>query len=284
VAEELHFGRAAERLYVAQPVLSRQIQKFEQELGVELFRRTSRQVELTAAGARLLEEGPPLLAAADALRRSLAADAPAFTIGFFIGDATVTRAIRAFSERHPDLTVDVHRIYWSDQAQVLLDGAADVAFVHLPIDETGLTVVPLYAEERVALLSAAHPLATRAELSIRDLADDPVILHRDATAAWEAFHNTDPRPDGHRAVPGPTVDNFEEKLEVVAVGRGISFLPRSVAAAVRIKPEVVTVPMTDIPPTQVCLAYARETPLVADFVAVTKESVERVEVGQDLVG
>ena len=206
VAEELHFGRAAERLFLAQPVLSRQIQKLEQELGVTLFERTSRNVALTRAGRQLVDEARPLLAAGDAARRRVrqAAEArPTLTVGFFIGDATVTRAIRRFRERRPDVTTQVRRIYWSDQAQVLLDGAADVAFVHLPIDERGLELVPLYAEERVALLAADHPLARQKSIEIAQLADDPVVLHRGASDDWEAFHNQNPRPDGHVAPEGP---------------------------------------------------------------------------------
>ena len=164
-----------------QPVLSRQIQKLERQLGVTLFERMSRNVALTNAGRQLVDEARPLLAAGDAARRGVrqAAEArPTLTVGFFIGDATVTRAIRAFRERRPEVTTQVRRIYWSDQAQVLLDGAADVAFVHLPIDERGLELVPLYAEERVALLAADHPLAGEPSISIAQLADDPVARTR----------------------------------------------------------------------------------------------------------
>src|SRR5919201_3351084 len=103
VAEELHFGRAAERLYLAQPVLSRHVRKLETELGVELFARTSRHVELTPAGERLLEEARQLLAAADAASRRMrgVAAAPArLTIGFFVGD-TFTAAVRTFLAQRP---------------------------------------------------------------------------------------------------------------------------------------------------------------------------------------
>jgi len=273
VAEELHFGRAAERLYVAQPVLSRTIQKLEQELGVPLLERTSRSVALTGAGRVLLEDARPLLAAGEAARRrarQAAQAAPALTVGFFTGDVSVTRAIRAFRERRPDVTTHVRRIYWSDQAEVLLEGAADVAFVHLPIDERGLELVPVAAEPRLALLSADHPLAEREEIGIDDLRDDPVILHRGASPAWESFHNLDPRPDGHVPPRGPTVSNLEEKLEQVAAGAGISFVPVSVAAAAHVQPGVATVPVRDMPPTQICLAWsaAHETPLVQAFVAI----------------
>ena len=228
VAEELHFGRAAERLYLAQPVLSRQIQKLEQELGVTLFERTSRNVALTSAGRQLVDEARPLLAAGDAARRRVrqAAEArPTLTVGFFTGDTTVTRSIRLFRDRRPDVTTQVRRIYWSDQAQVLLDGAADVAFVHLPIDERGLELVPLYAEERVALLAADHPLARKKSLSITQLADDPVVLHRGASDAWEAFHNQNPRPDGHVAPARADGQQPRGEARGDRVGRGDQLRP-----------------------------------------------------------
>ncbi|HZA75415.1 MAG TPA: LysR family transcriptional regulator [Acidimicrobiales bacterium] len=277
VAEEMHFGRAAERLYVAQPALSRQIQRLEEQLGVALFARTSRSVELTDAGRKLLSEGKALLAAAQATQRRVrraAERARVLTVGFFTGDP-VTPATRAFGAAHPDVVVDVVRVYWFDQADVLFDGRADVAFVHLPVAEAGLRLVPLYDVARVALLSRDHPLARRGELSIAELADEPVILHRGASPAWERFHNTDPRPDGRHPSPGPLVGNIEEKLEQVAAGRAISFLPVSAAAAMTLQPEVVVVPVTDIAPTRVCLAWSvdGETELVRTFVELASGAV-----------
>jgi DNA-binding transcriptional LysR family regulator len=195
VAEGLHFGRAAERLFVAQPILSRQIRKLEEELGAELLVRSSRHVELTDAGRQLLQEAKPLLAAADGASRRVrraAEGLTTLTVGFFIGDP-VGRLARAFAEVRPEVTLEVVRSYWSDQTEVLRDGHVDVAFVHRPIDEEGLALPHLYSEPRLALLPSTHPLADRERLSITDLGDDPVILHRGATMPWESFHNTDPR-------------------------------------------------------------------------------------------
>ena len=150
----------------------------------------------------------------------------------------------------------------------LHDGTVDVAFVHLPIDGDGLRLVPVRAEARVAVVPAGHPLADRASVSIADLADEPVIIQRGASEAWQAFHNVDPRPDGRRPRPGPAVDNVEEKLEQVAAGRAISFVPASTAASV-VHPGVRFVPVDDIPPIRVCLAWpdGRRSALIDDFVA-----------------
>lgn len=273
VAEELHFGRAAERLYIAQPVLSRQIRKLEQELGTDLLLRTSRNVTLTPAGHQLLDEARSLLAAADQTRRRIedvASGEATLTVGFFVGDQ-FTAALEAFGAQYPDVAIDLLRVYWHDQTEVLLDGRADVAFVHLPVDDQGLELVPVRSEPRLAVLPVGHPAAGEPEISIAELAGDPVIIQRGATPVWQAFHNVDPRPDGRQPRPGPAVDNLEEKLQHVAAGRAISFVPASVAAAFA-QPGIAYVPVTDIPPIKICLAWKSgpPSPLVAAFVnAVT---------------
>jgi DNA-binding transcriptional LysR family regulator len=268
VAEELHFGHAADRLYIAQPVLSRQIRKLEQELGTELLIRNSRSVTLTPAGKQLLEEAKSLLATVDASRRrinDITHHRTELTIGFFIGEE-FTEARQAFTAEHPDVAVNLVRIYWNNQADVLRDGRVDVAFVHLPIEDDGLELLPVRSEPRMAVLPLNHRAASREKISISELADDPVIIQRGATPGWQAYHNVDPRPDGQHPRPGPGADNLEEKLEHVAAGRAISFVPSSVAAAVS-HHGVVYVPVTDIPPIQIKLAWLANHPsrLVAGF-------------------
>jgi DNA-binding transcriptional LysR family regulator len=278
VAEELHFGRAALRLYIAQPVLSRHIRKLEQELSTQLFVRDSHNVRLTPAGERLLEEGRQLLAAADAARRRMQGAAlgeATLTVGFFVGDY-FTPALVAFSERRPEVTVALLRIYWHDQIEVLHSGRADVAFVHGPVDPTDLELLPVRAEPRVAVLPATHPLAARPEISIEELTEEPVIEQHGAPPAWEAFHNVDPRPDGSSPRRGPRVDNIEEKLQLVAAGRAISFLPASAAAAV-VHAGVAFVPVSDIPPIQISLAWTagRGSGVIEDFVDAVARTTAR---------
>ncbi len=275
VAQELHFGRAAQRLYITQPVLSRQIRQLESELGVDLFERTSRRVVLTPAGELLLADGPGLLAAAEATRRRVsgAGDGPrTLTVGFFVGD-TFTAALRAFGQECPDVDVRLHRLYWQDQVTAIHDGTVDVAFVHLPIDDDGLELLPVRTEPRVAVLASTHPLAGRETVSIAELADDPVLEHRGASAEWQAFHDVDPRADGRRPRRGPAIDNIEEKLEQVAAGTAISFVPASAAAAV-VHSGVRFVVVDDIPPTQVCLAWSRQrrSTVVDAFVRAVRAS------------
>ncbi|MEU8223150.1 LysR substrate-binding domain-containing protein [Kribbella sp. NPDC048915] len=268
VAEELHFGRAAERLHIAQPVLSRQIRALEDELHAQLFVRTKRVTELTLAGRQLLEDARPLLAGADATRRRVARAArgsKTFMIGFMPG-LTVTEAVRAFGATHPELDIELIRTTWDDQVQVLHDGRVDVSVVRLPIDQAGLTVHPLFEEPRVAALPADHRLAGKSQIDITDLADDHLLQPPDAVPEWRDIA-TELRARTPR--PVPVVHSVEEKLEHVAAGRGVSIVPHSVAAFYQ-RHDVVTVPVGNIAPNVVALAWiaTRRSRLLRDFAAI----------------
>ena len=174
VAEELNFGRAAERLHIAQPVLSRQIRCMENELHAQLFVRDSSGTQLTRAGTQLLADASLLLAGADAARRRVAQAARAtstFTVGFMPG-LTVTEPVLALSAAHPDLTVEVLRTTWTNQVTVLHDGRADIGYIRMPVDLTGLQTSALFSEPRVAVVPAAHRLAGKEAVSLHDLADE----------------------------------------------------------------------------------------------------------------
>ena len=275
VAEELHFGRAAARLYITQPVLSRQVALLEQELGTKLLERSSRNVTLTVPGQQLLEDGRMLLSAAEAARRRCIASAearPTLTIGFW-GHEWIAPALRGFAAEFPGVDTRLHRIAWDDQIDVIHDGRVDVAFVALPVDTRGLELLPFQADQRVAALPTDHPCADRSEIAIDDLAGDPVIVQGGATDEWNAFHNVDPRPDGTRPRRGPVANNFQEKLELVAAGAAVSFLPESVARHY-IPPGVVYVPVRGIPPIEICIAWKpeRSSPLVDGFIRAVRSS------------
>ncbi|AUA15067.1 LysR family transcriptional regulator [Streptomyces sp. SID8382] len=268
VADKLHFGRAADELHIAQPVLSRQIRALEQDLGTLLLTRDSHGVELTDAGKQLLTDAGPLLASAHAVRRRVtvaARGSQRLMVGFRAGIA-VTPAVRLFGDRHPDVLVDVQRIEWDDQAPMLLDGRIDVGYVRLPIDEAGLRVAPLYTEPRVAVLPAGHRLAGREQITEADLAGEPLV--------WHADTSTQPTRRPHPNA-GYLVRGVDETLEHVAAGRGISFLARS-ATVFYSHPDVSYVPVPDLAPDQVCLAVAasRTSPLVADFFTAAQAAAE----------
>ncbi|WP_433919024.1 LysR substrate-binding domain-containing protein [Streptomyces canus] len=268
VADQLHFGRAADELHIAQPALSRQIRALEQDLGASLFTRDRHGVALTDAGRQLLADAGPLLASAQAVRRRVSAAARGsrrLTVGFRAG-IPVIPAARAFEARHPDVVVDVQRIEGDDQAPMLLDGRIDVAYVRLPIDETGLRVTPLYTEPRVAVLPAGHRLAGKEEVTEADLAGEPLLWHGDPS--------TQPTRRPHPNA-GYRVRGVDETLEHVAAGRGISFLARS-ATVFSSHPDVTYVPIPDLAPDQVCLATAasRTSPLVDDFLIAAQATAE----------
>jgi DNA-binding transcriptional LysR family regulator len=270
VAEELHFGRAAEALHIAQPVLSRQIKALEDELKAPLFVRDRRATELTPAGLQLLADARPLLANADALRRRVATAARGhiFTIGFMPG-LIVTDAVRAMQDRHPQLTVNVLRTNWDDQTEVIHDGRADVSYVRQPVDRRGLCSRPLLTEPRVAALPDDHRLAGKTTVSIADLADEHLLQDPAAVPEWRDIA-TELQIGNRRNAP--VFHTVEEKLEHVAAGRGIVLLPLSTATYYT-RPGVSYARVSDIPPNQVCLVWdaARRSPLIQDFAAIAAD-------------
>lgn len=275
VAEELHFGRAAERLHIAQPVLSRQIRSLEDELGVEVFDRDRRGTLLTPAGEQLLQDAVPLLASARALlRRAKAAgqDTPTLTIGFMPG-ITLTPATAAFSTVRPGVNVRLLRTSWDDQVDVLLDGRADIGVVRLPIDQHGLRVRPLFTEPRLVMLPAEHRLADRVSVTVRDLAGEHLLQDPDAVPEWRdvALELRD-----RRRPEVPAIHQVEEKLELVASGAGICVLPLSTATFYT-RPDVIALPVEDIGPNEVALAWvaSRRSPLIHDFAEAAAKTLGR---------
>ncbi|MBK6012855.1 LysR family transcriptional regulator [Streptomyces sp. MBT53] len=268
VADRLHFGRAAEELHIAQPVLSRQIRALEQDLGASLFTRDRHGVALTDAGRQLLVDAGPLLASAHAVRRRVSVAARGsrrLMVGFRAG-IPVIPAARAFEARHPDVVVDVQRIEGDDQGPMLLDGRIDIGYVRLPIDEAGLHVTPLYTEPRVAVLPAGHRLAGKEEVTEADLVGEPLVWHADPA--------TQPTRRPHPNA-GYLARGVDETLEHVAAGRGISFLARS-ATVFYSHPNIIYVPIPELTPDQVCLAVAasQTSPVVDDFITAAQETAE----------
>jgi DNA-binding transcriptional LysR family regulator len=266
VARHGNFSRAAEDLHVAQPVLSRQIRALESELGVVLFVRGRSGAALTSAGTQLAADAEPLLADAEALRRRVAQAARKsgqFTVAFMPG-LIVTGAVRAFAAAHPELTVEVLRTSRADQTEVLLDGRADVSYVRLPVDRHGLQVLPLAREPQFVVLPAEHGLAGKECVSIGDLAGEHLLQHPDIVPEWR---DVAAEMRGRRRLPPPRFTHtVEEKLEQVAIGRGIIVLPES-AASLHARPGICRVRISDIPPAETCLAWSssRRSPLLAEF-------------------
>jgi DNA-binding transcriptional LysR family regulator len=256
VAEELHFRRAAERLHIAQPALSRAIGALERELGTPLLDRDTRSVALTAAGRQLLDDGRPLLAAAAAMRSRVertGRGAHDLVVGFRAG-IIVTPAVRAFGREHPDVTVETRSVEWDEQEEMILSGRVDVAYVREPIDPRGLRLVPLFSEPRLAALPVGHPLAPQECVTQDEIEGERYLRLFDPVPV--------PGPDGSR----PRLRSVEEKLEYVAAGHGIIVLPRS-ATQYYTRPDIVYRPIADAEPDIVSLACeaARRSRLVTAF-------------------
>ncbi len=269
VAERRHFGQAALALHVTQPALSRQVRQLEHDLRVELFTRSTREVALTPAGEQFLRDAKALLAAAEAAQdraRRISAGDDALIVGFMLG-TDVTLALNAFSVRYPDVSVELVRLRWWTQARDILDGSVDVALVRPPLEAEGLSLLPLYPEHLTAVLPIDHARAHDTEVTLAALADDPVLEYADATETWSAVWNADPRPDGTRPGHGPAFHDMEELLGYVRGGRGIAFVPNSVAAAFP-RSDIAYIPVADAPPGQVALAWngSHRSQRVASFV------------------
>ncbi|MQY04047.1 LysR family transcriptional regulator [Actinomadura macrotermitis] len=230
VAEELHFGRAAERLGMAQPPLSQRIQRLEKELGVRLFERTSRHVRLTGAGRLLLDEARDILTRVErmytvadrsrfgergALRAGLPAD---------LGGGVVAALIAAFRERRPDLRLDLREISTAAQVRALAEGALDVGVVRHPCDTRGLALGPLLGQRVGALLPAG---TAGAEVHLADLRGrDLVVFPREeAPGAYDELlvacrrHGYDP-PAVHEA------RHPQFALGLVLAGTAVALVPR----------------------------------------------------------
>ncbi len=258
VAEHRHFGRAARQLYIAQPVLSRQIHALEDELGCALLVRTTRSVALTLAGEQLAEQARGVFAAVDAaVRRVYEADrGVARLVVAFAPGLRVSAAVRVFSAEYPDVQVELLQLNWWEQDTPLRDGRADVGYLRRPFEDTGLRTVAIGSEPKVACLPATHPLAQRRTLRSADL-DGETIL--DALAR--------------------RTSSVEEKFELIAAGHGIAMVPRSVAKSYA-RPDLVYRPVSDLVPVQTCLTVAedRHDQRVLDFMTIA-EDVLRTRTG-----
>ncbi|NSC25562.1 LysR family transcriptional regulator [Streptomyces albus subsp. chlorinus] len=267
VAEELHFGRAAARLAIAQPALSKAIRRLESRLGVTLLERSSRSVTLTPAGEALLHHGRHALnavgAAAAKARRAADQEAHLRLVIKPGGDANLLSGILAAYACQPDARqVDILFGGATDRADHIRDGRADVALLYSPFDDlTGLDHETLAVEGRVAILPPDHRLASRAEITLADLA-------RETLPRWKGVRWTG-APEGGE---GPEVTDAAEALHMIRLGRTLAILPRSLAQPPH--PDLVYRPVTDAPHSELVLAWAQNDrrPLVASFVAAALDA------------
>ncbi|MFE7934709.1 LysR family transcriptional regulator [Streptomyces sp. NPDC057456] len=256
VAEELHFGRAAERLGMAQPPLSRAIQQLERRLRVSLLERDRRGVALTDAGEVLLHEGRAALdataAAARRARRAGGADSP----GGPRGRHRLVLAVKAAASHEllrklldvyaaePDAAdIEVLPCGICEQGELLRDGRADVALMYTPFNSlAGFDSEELMTEGQIAILPAGHPLAARKALSLADVSDVPDL----PLARWPSHGTYEPGP-------GPEIHDQTQLAQLIALGRTVAVVPDSARAW--LWAEHIAVPLTDAPPVVTHIAW-----------------------------
>ncbi|AZM74057.1 LysR family transcriptional regulator [Streptomyces sp. KPB2] len=244
VAEELNFARAAERLGISPPPLSRAIRRLEAELGVTLFERTTHSVTRTPAGDVLLAEARVALDALEAAGRRArrAAEEPKLVLAVKAdGDAGLLEPILARYAAEPgSVPVAVRLCGWREQPGLLRSGEADVALVHAPFDRTGLDTETLAAEPRVAVLAADHPLAARDRLELADLGLDAGSVER----------HIDEAARGH--------GDLAQVLTAASLGKVVTLLPASVTARYP-RPGLAYRPVLDAPPVVLALAWPQQS-------------------------
>ena len=245
VAEELNFARAAERLGISPPPLSRAIRALESDLGAVLFERTTHSVALTPAGEVLLTEARFALEALEAAgrrARRVAATGPKLVLTVKAdGDAGLLESVLARYAADPAaVPVTVRLCAWHEQSRLLRQGVADVALVYEPYDRTGLDAEPLTTEPRVAALPASHPLAARADLGVADLGLRPGDVHR---------YLDEVRGKGQ---------DLAQLLTLVGLGEAVPLLPASVADRYP-RPGIVYRPVRDAPPAVLAVAWPRQS-------------------------
>jgi LysR family transcriptional regulator, benzoate and cis,cis-muconate-responsive activator of ben and cat genes len=249
VAEELHFGRAAQRLGIAQPPLSRAIQQLERRLGVTLLERSGRTVALTEAGSVLLREGRAALDAVDAAdrrTRRAAAGEPGLILATKAGASTelLAKLLDAYAAEPGAVTVDVLLCGVAQQEPLLRDGRADVALLHRPFDSTtGFDTVDLTTEPQVAVLPAGHPYTGRTSLTLAQASAVPGL----PLPRWPGRDGS--YPDG----PGPEVRDHTQLLQLIALNRAAAVLPES--CRTQLSRDLVTVPVPDAPLVTTVIAW-----------------------------
>jgi len=249
VAEELHFGRAALRLGIAQPPLSRAIQQLERRLGVALLERTSRAVKLTGAGAVLLVEGRAALdaiEAADRRTRRAATGDGGLVLVTKAGASSelLAKLLDAYAAEPGSVAVEVLLCGIGEQERLLRDGRADVALLHRPFDSTaGFDAEELSTEGQLVVLPAGHPATTRPYLSMAEATALPGLPQ----PIWPGRDGS--YPDG----PGPQVRDHAQLLQLIGLGRAAAVLPESCRAL--LGHDLATVPVPDAPPVTTVIAW-----------------------------
>jgi DNA-binding transcriptional LysR family regulator len=264
VADELHFGRAAQKLHMSQPPLSVQIGRLEREVGTPLFVRSTRRVALTAAGLHLQQSARRILDEVDAVR----ADMRDYVDGLsgqlaagFVSSANYTvlpEVVRLFRARRPKVALTLVPLTSGEQFDRLRAGTLDIGIVRDDLPRTGpgadsLSTAVVFEERLVACLPAGHPLAARSEATFQEVVDEPMIAYPRALMPGYVDRVTELLAEAGRMRVVEEVVHQETALGFVAAGVGISILPESVRQLV--PPSIAVVPLAGSPTTRLLAAW-----------------------------
>lgn len=276
VAEERHFGRAAKRLRIAQPPLSRQIQDLEAELGFPLFDRTRRRVELTPAGSVFLAHTRRVFEALDRAvheaKRASVGETGRVVVGYIssLAYSGITELLRAYHARFPSVELALRELSPQQQIEYLKEGHIDVGFVRAPLNDVSLSSERVRREPLVIALPTDHPLTSHDQIPLKLLAREPFVFF--------------PRTRGpsyfdqimalcHAAGFSPRIVQEAQHLDIlslVAAGFGLSILPDSIRNAGR--KDIALRPIVGSPSTDLLVAWRTDdaSPALLEFLAIVR--------------
>ncbi|MEG4013016.1 MULTISPECIES: LysR family transcriptional regulator [unclassified Microcoleus] len=234
VAEELNFTRAAEKLHMAQPPLSQQIQHLEAELGFQLFRRTKRTVQLTAAGQVFFEESQKIMQQVDRAiqlgRQTSRGELGQLTVGFVSSAAhnVVPPILQAFRTRCRAVKLELHELTTNEQLQRLREGRIDIGFVRPPVEEDGINSEIVFREPLMVALPETHPLTDRPYVELRELSGEPFILfgRSQAPGLYDAIVSLCQQA-GFSPIAGQEAIQMQTIISLVAAEMGVAIVPAS---------------------------------------------------------
>ncbi|MEU5915754.1 LysR substrate-binding domain-containing protein [Streptomyces sp. NPDC047141] len=273
IAEEASLTRAAARLHLTQPAVSRTLAALEQHLGARLVDRSTHHLALTAEGRAFQDRAAAALAAFDAAVDPARLRHRPLRLGHAwsaFGPYT-TPLLRRWQRAHPETPLELLRV--DDRTAGLARGEVDAALLRGTVDAPGLVTEELATEHRVAALPADHPLADRAWLALGELAAETVVLNTVSGTTTLALWPPDARPAGTL-----TVANTDDWLTAIAAGRGIGVSSAS-TAALHTHPGVTYRPLPDAPPLPLVLAWrdAFPHPATGELVTMAREIVREAE-------
>jgi DNA-binding transcriptional LysR family regulator len=267
VAEELHFGRAAVRLHISQPPLSQQIRNLEDILGVSLFKRDKKRIELTFAGQVFLDSARKLLEqsqwAIQTVRRAAKGEVGTLVIGYASSipfSGLIGRVVREFRRQRPDVQLRIKEMRAIEQIQALLERDIDIGFVREPLRQTHPQVESrcVYREAFVVAMPTDHPLSNTPSVRLADLRHDAFVLYpRDSgTVLYDQVihlcHGAGFFPNVIQETP-----QFASVLDLVSAGLGVTIVPASTAQSS--SPLVRFCPISDtVEQTAVSMIYRKE--------------------------